>query len=248
MKSFLANFSGELKKLSLKKKYFVFMIISVCVCIGFALVSLLIANFAKADATEFIGNMPTTILPAFMQLIMPLIAIMAVCDLFSSEYQDNSIKSVLVRPVTRVKVYSAKVLAVFSLCVTFVLCVFAGAAVCDLVILGNTDGILHSMLAYLLDTIPLFVIILMAALINQFTKGSTSAMFLCIIIYILAKIGGMFIPVLDSLLFTGYLQWHKLWLGIMLPPATLLAKCSLMLGYGITLFSIGYCMFLNREF
>ncbi len=248
MKSFVACFGGELKKLSLKKKYVVFIIISVCVCIGFALISALIANLAEKEASDIIGNMPITVLPAFTQLVLPLIAIMAVCDLFSSEYRDNSIKSTLMRPVTRIKVYGAKVLAVFVLCVVFMLCIFVGAAACDLVILGSTDGIIHGLLAYLLDTVPLFVIILMAALINQFTKGSTSAMFLCIIIYILAKIGGMFVPVLDSLLFTGYLQWHKLWLGIMLPPATMLAKCSLIAGYGITLFSIGYCLFLNREF
>lgn len=248
MKSFIAGFCGELKKLSLKKKYFVLMIISVCVCIGTALVSVLIANIVNADAPSFIENMPLAVLPVFTQVIMPLVAIMAVCDLFSTEYYDNSIKAILVRPITRVKVYTAKLLAVFSLCVIFMLCIFIGATLCDVVILKSMDGVIHGLLAYLIDTVPIFVVILMAALINQFTKGSTSAMFLCIIIYILAKIGGIFIPVLDSLLFTGFLQWHKLWLGIMLPPATMLAKCSLMLGYGITLFSIGYYMFLKREF
>lgn len=226
----------------------VFAIISLCLCIGFALISVLLAYIAKTESADVIGNLPLMVLPTFAQVVMPLISMMAVCDLFSSEYQTGSVKSVLMRPVTRIKVYAAKVLAVFTLCFEFMLCIYLGAAVCSFVLTGGGDGLLYAAMAYLLDMVPLFVFILMAAFINQFTKGSTSAMFLCIIIYIIAKFGGIFIPVLDSLLFTGYLQWHKLWLGIMLPPATMLAKCSLLLGYGITLFSAGYCMFLNKEF
>ena len=73
----------------------------------------------------------------------------------------------------------------------------------------------------------------MAALINQFGKSATVSMFLCIIVYMVLQIGGIFIPQLSALLFTGYLQWHNIWLGTTLPFGTVIGKIALLLGYGL---------------
>lgn len=253
MRAFYACFAGEFRKLSLKKKYPILMIIGAAICVLFTLISVLAGKlFVKVTGIDSVGaivrNLPITILPLYSQIIIPLVAAMAACDLFATEYHDVSVKAQLIRPVTRFKIYLAKVCAVFAVCAIMFIAAFLVAAVCNVLSVGKFDGIWYSFFAYLIDLIPIMLVILLAALVNQCTKSSTSAMFLCIIIYILIKVGGMFIPMFDSMMFTGYMQWHKLWLGIMLPPRTLIAKCILILGYGITFFSTGYCMFLKREF
>ena len=72
-------------------------------------------------------------------------------------------------------------------------------------------------------------------------------MFLCIIVYIAAKAAGVVVPVLDGLLFTSYMQWHRLWLGAAVHLRELALKTLLLAGYGITLLSAGYWIFISRE-
>lgn len=248
MRSYTACYMGEIKKLSLRKKYTVITIISVLVCIAVALVYSLIDKAASGENLSLSINMPMMVMSFFTQLVMPLIVFMAVCDLFASEYRDLSIKAQLMRPVTRFKIYTAKLCAVFTLCAIVFMSIFVVSAIANLVFAGGGNGLWYSFGAYVLNLIPMCVIILMAAFINQFTKGSTSAMFLCIIVYILMKVVGILAPMLDSLLFTGYLEWHRLFLGTVLPADALIAKCVLLFGYGLTFFSGGYFLFIKREF
>lgn len=248
MRAFIACYLGELKKLRLKKKYTVLTIISALLCIMLALISALIGKAANIQSGSLTASLPMTVMSIFTQLVMPLVSAMAVCDLFATEYHDLSIKAQLMRPVTRFKIYTVKLCAVFTVCTLIFLSVYTVSAISDFAFTQNNGGLLYSFGAYILNLIPLIPVILMAALINQFAKGSTSAMFLCIIIYILMKVAGILVPILDSLLFTGYLEWHKLWLGTTLPFGALTSKCILLLGYAITFFSGGYFLFLKREF
>lgn len=248
MRSYNACYMGELKKLSLRKKYVVITIMSALVCVVIACIYSLADRAARGENLSLNINMPMMVMSFFTQIVMPLVVFMAVCDLFASEYRDLSIKAQLMRPVTRFKVYTAKLCAAFTLCAIVFMSIFVVSAVADLTFDGGSDGLWYSFGAYVLNLIPMCVIILMAAFINQFTKSSTSAMFLCIIVYILMKVVGILAPMLDSLLFTGYLEWHRLFLGTVLPLDALVAKCVLLFGYGLTFFSGGYFLFIKREF
>ena len=248
MRMIKACYMGELTKLFIKKKYAVYTIVSAFICVILALVFSVIDKSAGEFNVSFSASVPLTVMSFFAQIILPLISAMAVCDLFASEYRDSSIKAQLIRPVTRFKIYLAKLCAVFTVCAIIFMSIFVISVVADIIFAGNTSGIFYAFGAYVLNLVALIPVILMAALINQFTKSSTSAMFLCIIIYILLKVAGVFAPIIDSLVFTGYLEWHKLWMGTTLPLGALASKCLLLLGYGITFFSGGYYMFLKREF
>ncbi len=247
MRKFFACLRCETKKLSLRKKYTVFSIIMAAICVLGTLLSTLLSKVTVSAQLKFTINMPMTILPMMTQFVIPLIAIMAACDLFASEYHNQTIKAQLMRPVSRFKIYLAKVIAVFLICAAIMLITFAAAAVCSL-FSGTAENVPYSLGAYLLDLIPVFILILLAAALNQITKGPTSAMFLCIVVYILAKAIGVFVPVMDGLLFTSYMQWHRLWLGTAVHIKELSSKTLLLLGYGVTLFSAGYWLFLSREY
>lgn len=247
MRKFKACLMCELTKLRLKKKYTVFGIIVVSVCVIAAMIAALLRTVtASAELSIFI-NMPMVILPLMSVLVIPLIGIMAVCDLFSAEYYNKTVKAQLMRPVSRFKIYLSKVLAAWILCTVLMLLTFGVTAVCSLV-LGTADNTLYSLGAYLVDLIPVFVFILLAALLNQVTKGSTSAMFLCIIVYIGIKAAGIIFPIVDGLMFTSYLQWHRIWLGTAVTLRELLSKTLLLTGYGVTFFSGGYWLFISREY
>lgn len=52
---------------------------------------------------------------------------------------------------------------------------------------------------------------------------------------------------LSGLVFTGYMQWHKLWLGAGLANISIIRKILLMLGYGLTFTAVGYYLFRFKE-
>lgn len=249
MRLVLANFKNELQKLCARKKYLVFLIIEIGICLISALVSMLATKFLNANnITLNPTTMPMSVLTFFIEVMIPLIAFMAATDTFSTEYGDRSIKGILVRPISRMKIFISKTLAIAAVAIFNLIAVFAVTTVLELMSKGGMSGFLHSFAAYLLDIIPLFAVILMAVFINQVGKSSTLSMFLCIIIYIILKIIGIFIPQTSGLLFTGYMQWHNLWLGLTLPFGAMSSKIALLLGYGVVFFSGGYYLFAKREF
>lgn len=250
MRLILANTKNECAKLLARKKYLVFFIIELAVCLINAGVKVLLSHVVQKN-TGFVLNpsaMSVSMLSFFIDIMIPLIAFMAATDLFSTEFQDRSIKAILNRPISRMKIFLSKTLAVTLLAVANLVAVFAVTTLLELVSTGAVQDFVYSFSAYLLDIIPMFVVILMGILINQFGKSSTLSMFLCIIIYIVLKLVGIFIPQTSGLLFTGYMQWHNLWLGLMLPFGAMLSKIALLCGYGVVFFSAGYYLFARRQF
>lgn len=89
---------------------------------------------------------------------------------------------------------------------------------------GGTEGILTSLGACLLDLVPMAVLILFFSLINQLVKGSSLTVLLCVVCYIALLLLGTYLPAVGGLVFTGYLRWHNLWIGITIPFLSLLPR------------------------
>jgi ABC-2 type transport system permease protein len=250
MKPFIANFKNELYKLSTKKKYVVFAIIGILICLFKVLSAWVVTKLSRGMIPLQIEGMAMGMLPFFAEILIPLMMFMAVTDLFCSEFHDNSIKAVLMRPISRSKVMLSKIFACFTMAiiqfaVVFVTCTLLEAIFGTPAKLG--ESFLVSLSSYAIDLVPLFVLILMAVLINMLTKGSTLAMFLCFLVYALMKYCNYFVPSLSAMLFTSYNQWHKLWIGSRLPFHAMISKILLLVGSGILFYTGGYYLFDKKE-
>jgi len=113
---------------------------------------------------------------------------------------------------------------------------------------GSLSGFWSSFGSYLLDVIPLISLVLMAVFINQLTKSSSLTMFLCILIYAILYILGIIFPTASGLFFTGYMQWHKLWLGSTIPFGAMLSKIGILCGYSLVFAGAGFYLFDRRDF
>ena len=246
MRQFWACFLNEWTKLAHRKKYWVLLILGAGVSLLVTLGKIFLGNLSRGSLDFSFVSSAMSLAGLFLNFWVPLISIMAVCDLFASEFQDLTIKATLLRPVHRFKVYTAKIGAVAALALLYLMGLLLISGVMDLLAGGGISGFFYAFAAYLLDWIPMMILILMAAFLNQCQKGSTMTMFLCIIVYIGLFVAGIAIPNLSGLLFTGYLTWHSLWLGHMLPLGAMLSKITLLLGYGMVFFSGGYLLFLKR--
>ncbi len=252
MSLFTSTFKNELKKLFKKKKFTVFLILEIILCVLAILSTLGIQKVTNGElsANLFFANLPLTMLRFFLQVYIPLIVIMAVSDLFSGEFSDGTIRSAFMRPVSRLKIYGAKILSVFSVALVYLFVLFVmttGMKVVTGSFTMASASVLYGFLAYFINLIPLMILILFLTFVVQFSTSPSLSIIVSIILYIGLNILSFIIPPVSGLLFTDYMLWHNLWLGISLPLFPLMSKIMLLVSYGIIFGSMGYYYFEKRE-
>ena len=175
MQQFIANLKNEGFKLAKRKKYWVFLILGCAVSMASAL-RLLIANYitdGMVSRESILGGLMNSNLFFVIIFFLPLMAIMASCDLFVGEESDHTIRFSLMRPVRREKLFFSKALAVFLLCAIDLAVIFVATTLTQLILGGGTGGIASSLGACVLDLVPLAVLVLFFTLVNQLAKSSS---------------------------------------------------------------------------
>ena len=137
--------------------------------------------------------------------------------------------------------------AVWVLCAFDLLVLYLVSTLAQVCLGGGIEGIFSSFFACVLDLIPMAVLILFFALINQLVKGSSLTVLLCVVCYVALVVFGTYMPSVGGLVFTGYLRWHNLWIGVTLPFLSLLPRIGLLAGYGLVFGCGGYLLFDRKE-
>lgn len=249
MERFAANLRNELFKLRKRKKYLVFLILGGILCVASALRVLVVTYFTDGEVSRqaILGGLTSSNLPFILLIFLPLMAIMATGDLFVGEQSDHTIRFSLMRPVSKGKLFFSKAAAVLVLCAFDLAVLYLVSTLAQVALGGGTKGILTSLGACLLDLIPLAVLVLFFSLLNQMLKGAGLTVLLCIVVYIILLLMGTYLPAVGGLVFTGYLRWHNLWIGITLPFLSLLPRIGLLAGYGLIFGCCGYFLFERKE-
>lgn len=249
MKALILNTGSELKKLLMKKKYLVLTVLGAIICIlrigGNVLVS-------KITGGEVVikSNLIMEMVGFVFDILVPLIIFMAVTDLFASEVQEDSMKASLLRPLTRFKVMTSKSLAVLVLGCMVTLAMFVISLIVQIVSGNSLRSVPITFAAYLINMIPLIAIVSMALLINinMISKSPTLAMLLCIVVYVFFKYLNYYITPVGQMVFTAYSQWHKIWIGNVLPFTALISKIGILFGSILILYTLSYIIFDSKDY
>jgi ABC-2 type transport system permease protein len=248
MNSLKANIINEIQKLFLKKKITVFLLITAIICFLSAFfVSSIQAKlvFVALNSLSF----PLMTLSMFANIFLPLFIFMAVSEVFSGEVNDKSLKLVLIRPISRLKVFISKNVAVAIYIIINLLVVLMVSMVSIMFLHQGSmvQSISQIAFAYFIDIIPAVVLAIFAAFISQFFKSSSGALITCILSYIGIKILSMFIKGMNNSIFTSYLNWYSIWLT---GSSSFLRNINILfmvLSYGIIFFTVGYYIFDKKE-
>ena len=247
MKALILSTKSELQKLLTRKKYLVITILGALICLLRLGGNLLIAKVSGGEVV-IKSNLIMSMLGFVTDILVPLIAFMAVTDLFASEAQEDTLKASLMRPLTRFKVMTSKSLAVFILSCAVMLVMFIACLVMQIVSGNSLSIVPQSLAAYLIDMIPIISLVAMALLINMISKSPTLAMLLCIVVYIFFKYLNLYVSPLGQMVFTAYTQWHKIWIGSLLPVGALMAKAGILFGSVLILYTLSYIIFDSKDF
>jgi ABC-2 type transport system permease protein len=190
-------------------------------------------------------------LSVVVNTILPLFTALVAIDSFSGEFSQNIIRTTLTMPVSRFKIFTAKItaIAVFILVNLLLLLIFSVLAG----VLFNVNsftfgGFAGTVLSYLVTLIPMLVLALGTVLIANIFKSGTSVFFASILVFILLKVLGMVLSRYSSLFVTSLLDWYNLWLASSFPIGKILRQLLIMVGYAIMLFTAGFYLFDKKEF
>jgi len=244
-----ANIKNELQKLFLKKKTIAFFIIAAIIPIVSIILVLAFRNglgIISANTTSF----PLFVLGIFTNVFLPLFAAMVAIDLFSGEVGDKNLKITLLRPISRFKIYTSKILSVgIYICINLGL-VFVISVILGFFLSGKDallPGLLKDVLAYLVAVVPMLSIVIAVAFISQFFKSSSGALTVCILVFICAKVVPIFSQPVSRILITSYTDWHLMWIGSFLSYAKIFNVFMLFLSYSLIFFAAGFYIFDKKE-
>jgi len=252
MSSLIASYRNEWDKLIRRKKYIVFLIIGLALCLIWAGLGQLLSNLMqRAGGLVFtLAPTPMGVLPFFLQVLVPFLMFMGVTDLITVEGADNTMKSMIYRPIERWKLYASKIMAVMAYAALYLGCVFVVSSILNQ-IFGRPLGfnsLLVALASYALTLVPLTVLASFAAFVAILGKSSTLTMFLLLLIYLALGILPVFFPIMSEMLFTSYLGWHNLWIGAFPGAIRLIHMLLIVFGYGIAFFTAGSLIFDRKDY
>ncbi|CAA7600250.1 ABC-2 family transporter protein [Acididesulfobacillus acetoxydans] len=249
MAVFKAALVNEIEKLSKKKKAWVAVILSLAVIVAGQLVILAVrSGFGLRGVGS--GEFPLLVLSLVVNTILPLFAALVAIDSFSGESAQNTLRITLTRPVSRLKIFSAKIGAItlFLLAALFLLLIFSLLA--GLLFNANSltwPDFFRIVLSFLVSLLPLVILALGIVLLTNLVRSGITVFFLAILAFLLLKVLGLVFSTYADLLPTASLDWYNLWLAGVFPWTTIVRQFLLMLGYGVMFFVAGFYLFDQKE-
>jgi len=252
MSSFLASYRNEWDKLMRRRKYIVFLVIGLVICLIWAALGQLISNLAMQQGSLALTLAPTPMgaLPIFLHVIIPFLMFMGVTDLLTVEGADSTMRAMICRPVERWKLYISKILTVVTYAAVYLICVFVVSVALNQ-IFGKALGaaeVMTALASYTLTLVPLAIVASFAALVALLGRSGTLTMFLLLFSYLLLSVLPVFFPVLNEMLFTSYLSWYRLWIGAIPGAAKLIHMLLIVLGYGVVFITAGSLIFEKKDY
>ena len=247
MNAFMLSTRAELSKLLSKKKYIVFTALCALVSLIYIAVP---AALSRISGGHFSlrPNIVMLMLGVVTDILVPLIAFMAVTDLFATEAHDDTMKLAIMRPITRLGLMLSKSLAAFVMAAVSALAVFVVCLVMQLVSGGSLRYAGAALGAYLIDLIPAAAVVGMAVLINVIVQKPPLAMLLCMGVYAFFKYLNYYVSPAGQMIFTAYSQWHRIWIGRALPVGALASKAGIVSGSLLLLFAVAYVIFDKKDY
>lgn len=239
---------NETQKLLGQRTAMAYLLLSLLMPLGFGL---LFSSVQSSTAIQILAgsNFSSAMLWMYTSYCLPLFVMMIATNLFVGEVADRSLKLVLMRPISRFKVFLSKTLViglfiVAGLALTCVAAILSGGIFLKE---WNIDEWMRMIGQYCAAAFPMFVLGMFTVFVGQFFRSVSGAFLLCIVLYGAAKLLPFIIPSISGILFTTYTDWHSMWLGGSVTVGRLLLITLILLSYCVLFFSGGYYRFEKKD-
>ncbi|MEN8904847.1 MAG: ABC transporter permease [Clostridiales bacterium] len=250
MKEIKITIINEIDKIISKKKFYILLILSL-LSIGIIQILLYFSKtFFGINSMDFEG-FPKFILLIFSNTILPLIIILLTIDIFSNEFNNNTIKLSIMKPITRFELFLSKCLSIIVIMSVFIFFIMFFSILLSLIFNFSSFSInsfFRIVLAYGVIILPICVVSLIIIFISNIIESASLIFFTSVLIILILKGLGMFLPQYSNLFIISFLEWYNLWLIDYIPVFRILRSFLIMIGMGIMLYSAAYYNFDKKSF
>lgn len=240
-----AGVRNEFVKLLYLKKYKALLVLLSLFCIGAGLAG----HLAKGFIGLSLSNTPLAVLPVITGFLLPLIISLAAADLFTAEQENGSIKAIITRPLSRISIYTSKILTiVLYVMLALLLCLIISSAWSVLVNGTSLMSVIEAVISYTVSIIPMLPYVLFAVMISQLCRNSSSTVMLSVFGYIAITGVGILMSGISPIVFTSYTGWYKLFIGAAMPITHILSVTSLLAAYTLIFYAAGAWAFEKKEY
>ncbi|MFL0195034.1 ABC transporter permease [Clostridium sp. WILCCON 0269] len=246
---FKATLVNELEKLHKNKKVLAAIILSIVfIILGQIFILLLRNNFGLkgASSTEF----PLLVLSTLINTLLPLFIALITIDSFSGEFSQNTMKISLTKPVTRLKLFTVKIVAIIIFIFMTLMTIMLFSIISGIIFNTNSftvENLIKIVISYVVTLMPMTILCLIIVLFANILKNGIAVFFLSILVFIISKVLAIFFPTYSGILFTSMIGWHALWIMDNIPYLKIFRNFMMMLSYAIILFTAGYYIFDKKD-
>jgi len=250
MAEFKVAVINEFEKLYKKKKILVAAIISlIFIVIGQLTITGLRSGFGLRGTSSM--EFPILVLSIVVNTILPLFTALVTIDSFSGEFSQNTMKIALTRPITRLKFFTAKIVAIMFFALVNLLFVMIFSTIVGVIFNSSSftlQGIVRILVSYIVTLLPMAVLVLLIVVFTNIIGNGTGVFFLSVFVFIVFKIMEIVFSQYSGLFFTSMFKWYNLWIMNSFPFLKIFRQLMMMSSYGILLFTLGYYLFDKKEF
>ena len=249
MEGFKVTLINEIEKLYKKKKVLIAVLLSLVFVIGWQLIMIGLRGFGMRGSVSL--SFPVEVLTVVINILIPLFTALITIDAFSGEFSHNTMKVTLTRPVTRFKVYAAKISSVFIFIFAILALVLVFSLFVGIIFNRNSSSwldFLRVVVIYIASGLPVMVLTLLIALLANIIRSGIAVFFTSIMLYLALYVLGIVFSRYSSLFFTSTFDWYSLWLADSIPFSKVIRQFILLTGLGTMLFTAGFYRFDKKEF
>ncbi|OIK15647.1 hypothetical protein BIV60_08900 [Bacillus sp. MUM 116] len=244
----MVNLKNEWSKLLRKRStIFLFVLSALFPLAAGPLVQLLQNRFGF---TAFDGeSFPLVILNLAVSFYLPLLLALAISDMFSGEQEAKTASFLLVRPISRWKLFSSKIICTGIYLFFLLLIVCLSSLLTGAIWLENFTfhGLIIGISAFLLSWIPLMAMSALIIFLAQWFGSSSKTLLFSILLYLVMFVVTYLFPTIGQWLPSYDYDWYQRWItsGI---TVIVLGRTIFLLAFSALFFTFGYAKFSRKEF
>lgn len=202
-------------------------------------------GFTAFDGESF----SLVILSLAVSFYLPLLMALVVSDMFSGEQEHKTLFFLLVRPVSRFKIFTSKIICTGIYMLVLLLIICLSALLTGAIWLENFTfhGLLLGISAYLLSWFPVMAVSLLMAFFVQWVSSGSKALTFSILLYIVMVIVTYLFPAVGQWLPAYDNDWYQRWINNGF-SITSMGRMMFLLSFSALFFTLGYYKFSKKEF
>ncbi len=204
----------------------------------------------KFGFTAFDGeSFPLVILGLAVSFYLPLLLALCVSDMFAGEQEQKTLSFLLVRPLSRFKLFTSKIVCTGLYLLTLLLIVCLSSLVAGAIWLDNftISGVFMGLSSYVLSWFPLMAMGILMVFLAQWVGSSSKALTFSILLYLVMVVLTYLFPAVAQWLPAYDNNWYQRWINNGMNIVTL-GRTIYLLSFCALFFTLGYYKFSQKEY